>query len=67
MLTFDRTGDHLLLGFDDGEICVISSTTPGTTRSEHLHRAPIRTLSLDPSGTWAFSADGASQQRAWKA
>ncbi|HMG57531.1 MAG TPA: hypothetical protein VK601_28720, partial [Kofleriaceae bacterium] len=55
VLRFDRTGSRLLIGFDDGEIRLIPTAAPGTPRSEHLHRAPIGSLTLDPGGTWAFS------------
>jgi WD40 repeat protein len=66
VLAFDRTGARLFIGFDDGEVRVISTAAPDQPRSEHLHRAPIRALSTDPSGGWAFSADAAGEQRLWK-
>jgi hypothetical protein len=63
VLTFDRTGSNLLLGFDDGEIRIVPTAAPEAPRIEHLHRAPIRALTIDPSGTWALSADTAGEQR----
>jgi hypothetical protein len=66
VLTFDRTGSNLLLGFDDGEIRIVPTAAAQTPRIEQLHHAPIRTLSIDPSGTWAFSSDALGEQRLWK-
>jgi hypothetical protein len=63
VFTFDRTGNHLLIGFDDGEIRRIPTTAPATSQSERLHRAPIRSVSIDPGGTWALSGDAAGEQR----
>jgi hypothetical protein len=65
VLTFDRTGGQLLVGFDDGEFRVVPTAAPATARSEHLHRAAIRRLSIDPGGIWASSADAAMEQRFW--
>jgi hypothetical protein len=65
VVSFDRTGGQLLIGFDDGELRVIPAAAPGVPRSEHLHRASIRMLSIDPAGGWALSADNAMEQRLW--
>jgi len=66
-LTFDPSGDHLLLGLADGEIRIFSTSAPGSApRVEHLHSAPIRMLSVDPSGTWSASVDAAGEQRLWR-
>lgn len=66
VLTFDRSGGTLLIGLDDGDIRVVSTSAPDAQRLEHLHRAPIRALSTDPSGAWASSADAAGEQRLWR-
>jgi len=65
-LVFDRAGTRLLIGLADGEIRTFSTTSPETQRTERLHVTPIRSLSLDPSGEWAFSEDGAGEQRLWR-
>jgi len=63
VLMFDRAGGALLIGLDDGDIRVVSTSAPDAPRLEHLHRAPIRVLSIDPSGAWVSSADATGEQR----
>lgn len=65
VLAFDPAGTRVFIGFEDGEIRIIPTAAPAGARSEHLHRAPIRTLSLDPGGAWAWSGDAAMEQRLW--
>ena len=66
VLAFDRSGGRLVIGFDNGDIGIVSTSAPDIPRIEHLHRAAIRALSLDPSGNWVFSSDSAGEQRLWK-
>lgn len=66
-LAFGET-DGALVYVEGHRLRVAALPAPplGNTRSEHLHRAPIRALSIDPSGAWAFSADAAGEQRLWE-
>jgi hypothetical protein len=66
VMAFDQSGTRLLIGFDDGEIRVVSTAnTAALPRSERLHRTAITTLSLDSANS-VFSADAAGEQRVWK-
>jgi WD40 repeat protein len=65
-LAFDRRGTRLVLGFTDGEIRIVLTTSPETQRTEQLHVTTIRSVLLDPSGQWVFSGDGAGDQRLWR-
>jgi hypothetical protein len=66
VLAFDRTGGRLLVGFEDGEIRVVSTAAPDTSaRSERLHSAAVRVMSIDPESLNVFSADAAGEQRLW--
>lgn len=66
VLTFDRAGARLFVGFDDGAIWVISTDSPDAPPLiERLHRAPITVVSLDAGHTVAFSADASGEQRLW--
>ena len=65
VLAFDRADGRLLLGFDDGEIRIVSTAAlDAPPRGERLHRAAITALSLD-AVSGVFSADAAGEQRLW--
>lgn len=64
-VAFDRAGKRILIGMADGEIHVMSTTSPEPRRIERFHHGPIVRLVVSPGGGWAFSEDAAGQQRLW--
>lgn len=65
-LSFAPNGNHLLIGFADGEVRAIDTAHPDTARSERLTVAPIQALAADPAGQWIEVVDAAGDQRVWR-
>ncbi len=65
-VTFDHGGKHVLVGLSDGEIQVMSTTSPDAKHVQRFHHGPIVKLLVSPGDGWVFSEDAAGQQRLWR-
>lgn len=66
LVAFDHAGKHVIVGMNDGEIQVMSTSSADTTRVERFHHGPIARLVVSPNDGWVFSEDAAGQQRLWR-
>ena len=65
-IAFDHAGAHVLVGMSDGEIQVMSTSSPDAPHVERFHHGPITKLVVSPGDAWVFSEDSAGQQRIWR-
>jgi len=65
-IAFDHAGKRVLVGMSDGEIQVMSTSSPAVPHVERFHHGAITRLVVSPGDAWAFSEDAAGQQRIWR-
>ena len=65
-IAFDHAGKRVLVGMSDGEIQVMSTSSPAPPHVERFHHGAITRLVVSPGDAWAFSEDAAGQQRIWR-
>jgi len=65
-IAFDHAGKRVLVGMSDGEIQVMSTSSPAPPHVERFHHGAITRLVVSPGDAWAFSEDSAGQQRIWR-
>ena len=64
-IAFTHDGKAVLLGFEDGDIMIRSTTANGPRRIESLHGAPVARIEVSPGDTYVFSEDTEGEQRIW--
>lgn len=65
-IAFDHAGKRVLVGMSDGEIQVMSTSSPDAPHVERFHHGPITKLVVSPGDGWVLSEDSAGQQRIWQ-
>jgi WD40 repeat protein len=72
-ITFDRTGQRVLVGFRNGDILIrsLSDKDPdirgdkATGPLEAIHQVPITKIIVSPDNHWVFTEDASTEQRIW--